>query len=113
MNWDINLILGIFSIVAGAITAWLCYKIYQYNRLSRWWLAIVWAFILIIFRRLMGFLKDFQIFSDYIFLFKPTEYVLLVLISLLTVIGFWAMLKNFENFKVIDSKVKNKLKVDK
>ena len=58
-----NLITGIISIIGGVITTWLCYRIYKFNRVSKWWIAVIVAFILIIIRRFLGFASDFKLFS--------------------------------------------------
>lgn len=105
-----NLILGILSIVGSAITAYLAYGIYRHNRLSKAWLMVVVAFVLIIFRRTLGYAMDMGYLADLKVALKEIEGVLLLVISVLYIIGFWSMKKNFENFDVIEKKTKEKIK---
>jgi hypothetical protein len=101
--------MGILSIIGSLIAAYLSYIIYKYNRLSKAWLAVTVAFVLIIFRRGIGFISDFELLPEWRFFLKTTESILLVVISLLYIWGFWSMKKNFESFEVVEKKVKDKI----
>jgi hypothetical protein len=95
--------LDFFAVLFQLLAAWMSYKIYSFNRLSKWWLALVVAFIVQASRR------GFQIFYD---LSDTNMHILLdrslmFLISLLLFLGLWSMLKNFENFDIVQKKVNN------
>jgi len=107
---NINLYTGIYSIAGGIITAWLTYKIFLFNRIGRGWLAVMWAFIFMALRRALGFMSDFNILPDYKTYFKFTEYIILVIITTCLLYGFYAMLKNFEGFDIVERKVQSKLR---
>jgi len=102
-------IAGILSIIGSLITLGLCYKIYLFNRLNKAWLAVVFAFGLIIIRRGIGFMRDYNLLPTLNSLLQSFESTLLIIISVLYIIGFWSMLKNFENFDVVQKKVQSKI----
>lgn len=105
-----TVILGIISILGSLFTAYLTYGIYRYNRLSKGWLALTWAFIFIVLRRTLGFVSDFKLLPDYLPIFKTTEGFLLLLITFLNIIGLYTMLKNFEEFDIVEKKTKKLIK---
>ena len=94
------------ALVLQLVAAWFGYKIYQFNRLSTGWIALIIAFLIQVVRRM------FQIYYDYMgvemgILFDRS---LMFFISLLLVIGLWSMLKNFENFDLVERRVKQVVK---
>jgi len=103
----IEITLGIFSIVLQLLAAYFGYRIYKFNRMSKWWLALVLAFIVQGIRRIFTTLADM---GNSTFLFPSfVDRALMFVISLLMVIGVWAMMKNFENFEVVEKQTKRKL----
>ena len=105
-----NTIFGVVSVVGSLIAAYLSYEIYRYNRLSKAWLAVTVAFILIIFRRAIGFATEAGVWLEYRPVLKFVESVLLILISVLYILGFWSMKRSFETFDVVEKKVQDKVK---
>lgn len=103
----IELSLSAFSVVLQLIAAYLGYRIYCFTRLSKWWLAVVIGFILQAIRRIFTFLEDFGAVNipNTILI----DRALMFLISLFMVIGLWIMLKNFENYDVVERQVKQKI----
>jgi len=103
-----NVILGIFAAIFQFIAAFLGYKIYKFNRLNKWWLALIVAFIVQGIRRVFTIFEDAGnplITSNVLF-----DRTLMFIISLLIVIGLWAMIKNFESFDIVANKIKEKSK---
>ncbi len=107
---DASFIAGILSIIGSIIAAYLSYAIYKYNRLNKAWLAVTIAFVLIVFRRGIGFATDFGLLPELSKILKSVEGILLLVISLLYIWGFWSMKKSFETFDVIEKKVGEKIK---
>jgi len=68
-----DIIVGIASVLGSVATAYLAYKIYQYNRLSAAWLSVVWAFVLIIVRRGISFLLTYPMSTNLSALLRATE----------------------------------------
>ncbi len=104
------IILGVLSLIFQFLAAYLSWNIYYFNKTNKWWLALVFAFVLQAIRRVQ------QVYYDIVGTSAQNIFLdrgLMFLISLLILIGLWSMLKNFENFEVIETKVKTKLKVKK
>jgi len=104
----INVILGSLAAIFQFVAAYFGYRIYKFNRLNKWWLALVLAFIVQGIRRIFTVFEDVGsplIASSAIF-----DRTLMFIISLLIVVGLWAMMKNFENFEVITGKISEKVK---
>jgi dolichyl-phosphate-mannose--protein O-mannosyl transferase len=102
------IILDALAVILQLAAAYFGYKIYQYNRSTKWWLALVLAFVIQAVRRAITLSSDWSITtaSSSVILDRS----LAAIISLLIMIGLWAMLKNFENFSVIENKIEKKLK---
>ena len=105
-----SIVVGVLSIIGSIITVYLCQKIYLFNRLSKWWSAVTMAFVLIVFRRGIGFLRDFNVYPAYTETLRFSENILLLAISALYIVGFVAMLRNFENFDVVEKRTKEALR---
>jgi len=76
--------------------------------MSNWWLALVLTFIIQGIRSVFTFLDDAGMQS--IFTKNPIlDRTLMFVISLLIVVGLWTLLRNFENFEIIEKNVKQKL----
>jgi hypothetical protein len=105
----VSVSIGVLSIIACAIAAWFAYKIKAYNRLSSGWMAVVWAFVLIVLRRGMGLVHEINMgigMEDQLLL---VQNMLQVIISLLFIWGFWSVLKSFECFEVTEKRCVAKL----
>jgi len=96
------------SVVFQFLAVYFSYKIYSYNRLTKWWLALVLGFTTQGARRVLAIYEDIYLteISNTVLL----DRMLMLAISLLILIGLWAMLKNFESFEIVEKKVKDKLK---
>jgi len=104
-------IIGIFSIIGSVVASYLSYIIYKYNRLAKAWLAVTAAFVLIIFRRGLGFVTEFGFLPEARSTLKFIEGILLLVISVLYIWGFWSMKKNFEKFEVVEKRAKEKIEL--
>jgi hypothetical protein len=98
------------SIIGSIIATYLSYVIYKYNRVSKAWLAVTLAFLLIIFRRSLGFAINLDLFTTLGPTLKSIENTLLLIISILYILGFWSMKKSFETFDIIEKKTRKKIK---
>jgi len=105
---NVSLVIGIISLAACVVTALLAYKVHRYNRTGMGFMGVVIAFALMFFRRGIGFVREFGMYSDLKPLMLLTENILQVVISLLFIWGFWCMLKNFERFEVVEKQSKTK-----
>ncbi len=102
------MLLGAFSIVFQLSAAFIAYKIYRFDRISKWWLMIVFAFILMGVRRVFALWSDFSLVDvSSAVLFDRS---LAFLTSLLINIGLWSMLTSFRNFEVVAKRVRDKAK---
>ncbi len=102
MTIDWTAVTGVITIGGAILTAYLTYRIWKCNRLDRAWLALTAAFILIIFRRAIGFATSAGYAPDLAAELIILEDALLVIISVLNIIGFGSMLKSFERFDLIE-----------
>ena len=105
---NVSLVIGIISLAACVVTALLAYKVHRYNRTGMGFMGVVIAFALMFFRRGIGFVREFGMYSDLKPMMLLAENVLQVIISLLFIWGFWCMLKNFERFDVVEKQSKEK-----
>jgi len=107
MNYTI-LVLDMLSVISQFLAVYFSYRIYSYNRLTKWWLAIALGFSTQGARRAVTLYEDVNLTeaSNAILL----DRILMLVISLLILAGLWAMLKNFESFEIVEKKVKEKLK---
>lgn len=105
---EIILVIGILSVLCQFASVYFSYKIYSYNRLGKWWLALVVAFFI------QGLRRIFTVFEDSSVIFFTNIQILdrwfMFTISVLIVVGLWSMLKNFESFDVVEKKVRSKLR---
>lgn len=111
MIWDINSLLGIFQIFVQLFAAYFSYKIYLFNMENKGWLTVSFALILMTFRRITALLIGMEYIPEFSgWIANLDRLILPSIISILLFFGFWSMLKNFEQFNVIQSNVKNKIK---
>lgn len=103
---DVIVTLSVLAFLFQLLAAWVSYKIYAFNRLSNWWLALIIAFLVQAIRRGFQIFYDVSSTSMNIVLDRS----LMFLISLFLFLGLWSMLKNFENFDVVQKKVDSKIK---
>lgn len=107
---ELIVILDVLAVILQLAAAWFAYRIYRFNRLSKWWLALVLAFCI------QGLRRGFQGYIDLGYgqnLSPILDRSLMFVISLLIVVGLFAMLKNFEGFEVVANKVRQKAKAFK
>src|SRR3989344_3503151 len=106
LNW--NLVFGILSIIGSILAAYFSYGVYRYNRLSKAWLAVTVAFILVILERCIRFIADVGYFSDLKLTLDSLEGSILLIVSVLFIWGLSSMRKNFEKFDVVEKKAGEK-----
>jgi len=104
----IILSLGILSIILQFLTAYFDYRIYRFNRMSNWWLALILAFLIQGVRRIITFYEDINLTSitNNILIDRS----LMFLISLFMAVGLWIMMKRFEKFDFIEKETKRKMR---
>lgn len=98
----------VLSVICQLGAVYLGYRIYGYNRLTKGWLALVIAFAIQAIRRAFTVSDDLAISS-----FtgeQMLDRVLMFFISVLILVGLWAMLQRFESFEIAEKKVKAALK---
>lgn len=105
---ELIFVFDILSVLCQFAVVYFGYKIYAYNRLTKWWLALVAAFFIQCVRGVLTIFDDAALSSfsntqiiDRLFMFD---------ISLLILIGLLAMTRNFESFEFLEKKVRDKLK---
>ena len=105
---DLILTLDALSVICQFLAVYFSYRIYNYKRLTKWWLALVLGFLIQGTRRALTLYEDINLseISNTILL----DRMLMLVISSLILVGLWAMLKNFESFEFVEKKVKDKLK---
>jgi hypothetical protein len=111
MSLDISLVLSLAQIVIQFIAAYFSYKIYLFNRGNYGWISVTIALVLMSFRRITVLVLGFNYMPAFSGLISSLDKLVLPsLISILLFIGLWSMLKDFERFEILKSKVKFKLK---
>lgn len=111
ITFTIGSFLGILQIIIQAIAAYYSYKIYSFNRLNGGWLALTFALILMTFRRITALLIEFSLLAKFGGWLDFTDRILLpTLISIFLLVGLIVMYKNFEDFEVVEKKVKQIVK---
>lgn len=103
-------ILAAIPVVLSLYTVYLVYKIYSFNRLNKAWLFVAVGFILSVLLRFLILLRDQGLFSIFFQSWDIYESIIRIGISIFQVVGFWSMLRNFENFDLIENKVKQFIK---
>ena len=107
---SLNIFLWITSIFLSFYTAYLTYKIYSFNRLDKSWLLVTVGFFLILLLRVLNLLMGEGLFPEFFKLWYIYDPILRIMNSTCFILGFWSMLKNFENFEVVEKKVKKAIK---
>ena len=108
MMLDINYVIGVISILGSLISAYFSYEIYKYNRLSKAWLSVSTAFVIMVFLRIVTFTLEFDLFPQLLNFLRLIGDILFLVISGLYIWGFWSMKKNFENFEIVEKKTREK-----
>ena len=107
----VNVILGVLQIIIQFIAAYFSYVIYKYNRLSKAWLAVFLALMLMTVRRFIVLFVELNIRAE---LSEPLQFIddiiLSLFVSIFLFVGLFAMKKSFETFEIIEKKTKRKLK---
>lgn len=106
--------LAILQIIIQAVAVYYSYKIYEFNRLNKGWLALTVALILMTFRRITALLIELSLLSNLSGWLAQTDRVILpTLISIFLLVGLYFMYKNFENFEVVEKEIKKIMKSKK
>jgi hypothetical protein len=96
--------------VLQAVAAYFSYRVFVFNRVGRWWLAVTWALVLMTLRRVSALLIELKVLGTYGGLVADIDRIILpFIISVLLLWGIYAMFKNFEDFEVVEKTVRNKL----
>jgi hypothetical protein len=105
---ELIFVFDILSVLCQFAAVYFSYKIYTYNRLSKWWLALMVAFFIQGVRRAITFYEDLylSVVSNGILLDRTLMFV----ISMLIIVGLWAMLRNFESFEIVEKKTNQAIK---
>lgn len=108
MAVNLNIIFGILSVVISIFAAYFSYGVYRYNRLSKAWLAVTVAFILVIVQRSIRFIATANYFSELRIILDSLDGSILLVTSILFIWGLSSMKKNFEKFDVVEKNVEKK-----
>ena len=100
----------LFAVIGVAIMLILVVDLYKYNRTSKGWLAIVAYVAIGLVRTSYVFASDFGYFSEISNMLRTYDSIFLLMINVLQIVGFWAILKGFEAFDIMEKKVKDKVK---
>lgn len=92
--------LDVFSILGAAISLYISYRIYRYNRLSAGWLAVTGGFVASIVRRTLTFFGGLPGWPWPSEILKLSERVLSAALFILFAWGLWSLLKRFESFEI-------------
>ena len=106
----IESILWITTFVLSAWIVYLVYRISRFNRLNKAWLFVALGFLLIVILRTLTLLYSGGFFPSFFKLWYIYDPVIRILDSLCFIIGFGSMLRNFQNFEVVEKKVVSKIK---
>lgn len=109
---DIGALFAVFQVAGSLVAAYLAYEVYKYDRLSRAWLSVVAALLLLSVDGLLDLARDIGVFpllTGEIAAFA--QYHLLdSLILLLFLFGLWGMKYKFESFEILEKRVEDKIR---
>jgi hypothetical protein len=96
------------AIICQCLSIYLGYKIFTFNKLSKWWLALVLAFLIQGIRRIITTIEDnsLVVATNAIFL----DRILAFVISALFLIGLYSVLTKFERTQFDDEEMLTKKK---
>jgi hypothetical protein len=105
----IYVVLGIFHLLILSAAAYMVYKIYTFNRLSKGWLFVIVGIFLMMIRRLINLF----VLSGFVETLPANIHmlervVLPFFISLFFLMGLFSMYRNFTRFDVVEKKIQNK-----
>jgi len=97
------MVLDAFAVLLQFGAAYFGYKIYRSNKLSKWWLALILAFLLQGIRRVFTLNTDIVLstITPDIILDRLLQFI----ISALICIGLWSMKENFRKFDAVSKKL--------
>ncbi len=102
---------GVLQILIQFVAVYYSYRIFSFNRLNKGWLAMTVALFLMTFRRITALLIEMNFLSSFNGWVAAMDRIILpTLISIFLFVGLFVMLKNFENFDVVEKKVKKAVK---
>ena len=108
---NIEILVLVIATLIQLLAVYFAYKIYTYNRLSKWWLAIIVALFLDVLRRFTTFLEFAEVSSSLESQISLLEHFILPIVTtLLFTVALWSMAKNFESFEVVEKEAKEKVK---
>lgn len=105
----LNIILLAALVVVQFVAAFFTYKIYQYNRLAKPWLAVVVAFLLMAVHPILNLLNELEIFALTGGMLWANSILLPLLVGVSITWGVWSMSKQFESFDVIEKNAAKKI----
>ncbi len=102
---------SILDIVLQLTVAYFSFKIYNFHKLSKVWLAVPIGFVFMAMRRIIALSYKMGYFQNSIISIQFIDSIFVpFIISLLLVFGIWAMYNNFQNFALIEKDVTEKVK---
>ncbi len=109
---EIGALFAVFQVAGSLVAAYLAYEVYKYDRLSKAWLSVVAALLLLSVNGLLNLAQElgtFPILTGEIALFAR-NYLLQSIILLLFLFGFWGMKYKFESFEILEKRVEEKVR---
>lgn len=111
MTTELSATLIYAHIILNFVAAYFAYTIFRYNRLSKAWLAVVIALVVIGFNGIGELYIQLDLFPQ---LSGTIQFITLALLpftfSVLLVWGMLSMKKNFDHFEILEKKYSEKAK---
>lgn len=109
MSFGIESVLWASTFVFSVYIVYLVYRIYAFNRLNKAWLAVALGFLFIVLLRFLTLLNGNGLFPSFFELWYIYDPLLRILNNICFAIGFYSMLKSFEEFDLVQKKIKRKI----
>jgi len=103
------IIFSILDFILQCAAAVFSYQIYSFHRLSKAWLAVPIGFGLLALRRALSFLQGTGYLQNSVLSPILESVFIPFIISLLLVIGIWAMYNSFQKFSLTEQEVSEKI----
>lgn len=111
MTTELSVTLIYAHIILNFVAAYFSYTIFRYNRLSKAWLAVVIALVVIGFNGIGELYIQLDLFPS---LSSEIQFITLAFLpftfSVLLVWGMLSMKKNFDHFEILEKKYSEKAK---
>lgn len=98
---------AVLQIIIQSVAVYYSYKIFSFNRLNNGWIALTFALVLMTFRRITALLIEMSLLQNFSGWLAYTDRIILpTLISIFLLVGLYVMFRNFDDFDVVENKVK-------